>query len=404
MDSFPQFTHDRREYSLKVWHKILHLLAGMVFLTLGVVFGPVLFRSSGSGLTAPLPALFLLGFGIYMLAQVARSRLVVDGTRIEVRGAFREQSADLGDIEGYRTIQTRYGSYTQLQLKPSLGNISIPNSFDTDDIYLAWLHRLTNLDERDRDDILAEVAQQAELGSTPEQRLQALPTARTRGVFLSIVTGVAAAALFFAPVELRIPSALLLVTTPLVAALLLHRAPLLYAIFKQKADPRAELLFVPLIAGFGLLLPARGVHFVSNQQLMSVAAPIALAYFAAYATAGRMGASRPGSWLGLLLFVALYGYSLAAVADTLTDHGQASTYSAQVLGKHISSGRYRSYRLNIAPWGPMEEPSRVGVSSTTYNAVMPGDEVCIQLHSGSLHIPWYRVADCRTRFPEDAQR
>lgn len=227
MDSFQQAYPGRREYPLKSWQKLLYLLVGMVFLTFGVVFGPLLFRTSASSLPAAVPALFFLGFGIYMLAQAARARLILDGTRIVVRSAFREQSADQGDILGYRTISTRNGSYTQLRLKQGLGTISIPNAFDTDDDYRAWLQKLTDLDQRDREEILAEITEKADLGSTPEERLQALPTARTWGVFLAIVTGAAGAGLVLGPVELRLPLAAVLVITPLVAAVLLLRAPLL---------------------------------------------------------------------------------------------------------------------------------------------------------------------------------
>lgn len=404
MDSFPQAYTGRHEYTLKSWQKLLYLLVGMVFLTFGVVFGPLLFRASAASLPAAVPALFFLGFGIYMLAQAARARLILDGTRIVVRSAFRERTADQGDIEGFRTISTRNGSYAQLQLKQGLGTISIPNAFDTDDDYRAWLQKLTDLDQRDREEILAEISEKADLGATPEERLQALPTARTWGVFLAIVTGAAGAGLVFGPVELRFPMAAVLVITPLVAAMLLHRAPLLYALFKQKADPRAELVFVPILAGFALLIRASGLHFLSNQPLLLIAVPVALAYMAAFATAGGRGGSRPGSLLGILFFVGLYSYSLAMVADTLGDRGAVQTYSAQVLGKHMSSGRSTSYNLSLAPWGPKTEPSRVGVSSSTYRAVSPGDEVCLQLHPGNLHAPWYRVSACGVAFPEDAQQ
>jgi len=402
MDSFPQAYAVRHEYPLKAWQKLLYLLVGMIFLTVGVVFGPVLFRASATSLPAALPALFFLGFGIYMLAQAARARLILDGTRIVVRGAFREQTADQADIAGFRTISSRNGSYTQLQLKQGLSTISIPNSFDTDDDYRVWLKKLTDLDQRDREEILAEISEKTELGSTPEERLQALPTARTWALFLSVVTGVAAAGLLLAPTQMHLLAAGVLVITPMVAAMLLHRAPLLYALFKQKADPRAELVFVPILAGFGLLFRASGLHFVSNQSLLYIVAPVALGYLAAFATANSGPAARRGSLLAVLFFTGLYSYALVAVSDTLGDRGETRTYSAQVLGKHESHGRSTSYTLTLAPWGSLQETSSVGVSATTYRAVTLGDEVCIQQHPGNLHISWYRVEACGVSFPEDA--
>lgn len=161
---------------------------------------------------------------------------------------------------------------------------------------------------------------------------------------------------------------------------------------------------MPILAGFALLIRASGLHFISNQPLLIIAAPIALGYMAAFAAAGNRGLSRPGLLLGILFFVGLYSYSLAMVADTLGDHGDVQTYSAQVLGKHISSGRSTSFYLQLAPWGPKTEPSQVSVSSSTYRAVTPGDEVCLQLHPGNLHAPWYRLAACGVSFPEDARQ
>jgi hypothetical protein len=404
MDSFPQSYPGRREYQLKAWQKLLYLVVGMVFLTVGAVFGPVLFRASAAGLPAALPSLFFLGFGVYMLAQVARSRLILDGTRITVHGAIRERTAERGDIEGFRTISSRNGSYTLLQLKQGLGTISIPNSFDTDEDYRAWMKKLPDLDQRNREEILDEISQKADLGSTPEERLQALPTARTWALFLSIVTGAGAAGLLLAPAQMRMLAAAVLVVTPMVAAMLLHRSPLLYALFKPKADPRAELVFVPILAGFGLLFRASGLHFVSTQTLLLFATPVTLAYLAAFATASGGGAARRGSLLAVLFFTGLYSYALVAVSDTLGDQGATSSYSAQVLGKHESHGRSTSYTLTLAPWGSQQQTSSVGVSSATYRAVVPGDEVCIQQHPGNLHIPWYRVEACGIAFPEDAQQ
>jgi heme-degrading monooxygenase HmoA len=389
---------------MKSWLRLVYLLAGMALLTLGVLLGPALFRSSTGNLPVIVPGLFFLGLGIYMLAWVARARLVIDGARIEVRDAFRERSAELSGIEGFRTIRSRNGNYTQLQLRQGMGTISIPQSFDTDDAYRAWMQRLTDLDQRDREEILAEVSRNEALGTTPEERLQALPTARTWALFLSLVTGVAAAGLAFGPTPLRIPAAVVVALAPLAAVGLLYRAPLLYAVFKQKADPRAELSFVPLLAGFGLLIRMGGMHFASAQPLLAVAVPLGLAYAAALAGAARNGGSRPGSWIAVVFFAGLYSYPLAVTVDTLGDHGATGNYAVQVLGMHVSRGRSTSYYLRLAPWGSVATSDQVSVSAATYNAVQPGDEVCVQVHPGNLHVPWYRVAACGTRFPEDAQQ
>jgi hypothetical protein len=402
MDAIPRYVPGRREYGVKTWLRMIYLLAGMGFLVFGLVLGPVLLHAPARGLPAALPGLFLLGFGIYMLATVTRSRLVIDGARIEVHTAFRERSAEVGEIAGFRTIRSRNGNYIWLKLREGRGSITIPYTLDVDEDFRAWLRQLPNLDEQDRDAILGEIEEEQSLGATREERLAALPTARTWAVFLAIVAVVAAVGLALAPPPLRALAASVLAVTPLVAAMLLHRAPLLYAVFKQKSDPRAELSYVLFIAPFGLLIHASGLHLISFQPLLLVAVPVALACFAGFAGASRAGGGRPGTWLALAFFSCLYGFALAMVTDTLGDSAAASTYRPAVLGKHVSHGRSTSYSLTLEPWGARQQPESVGVSATTYGRVSIGDSVCIEAHRGNLHVAWFRIAACDEGFPDQA--
>ena len=377
---------------------MLYLLAGMLFVTFGAVFGPILFSTGSNGAPAVLVMVFFLGLGAYMLAQAFRAQVIIEGSRIEVRSAFRERNADLADIEGFRTVSSRNGTYTMLQLKAGLGSISISNSFDTDDVYRAWFKQVTDLDQRDREQILSEISQDAELGGTPQERLNALANAKTWAVFLSVVTGVGGAALAFGPAPLQLVAAIVAVLAPLIALFLIQRSPLLYAIFKQKADPRGELSFVLILAAFGLLIHGGGLHFVSIQPLLYFIVPFGLIYVASFYSISDKTQSRPGTIIVVLFFAGMYSYGLGVVADTITDHATATTYSAQVLNKHVSRGRSTTYYLNLAPWGPIENPSQVSVPMRIYDATEPGDEVCLRLHQGSLHIPWYQVVDCSTQY------
>jgi len=193
-------------------------------------------------------------------------------------------------------------------------------------------------------------------------------------------------------------AAIVAVLAPLIALFLIQRSPLLYAIFKQKADPRGELSFVLILAAFGLLIHGGGLHFVSIQPLLYFIVPFGLIYVASFYSISDKTQSRPGTIIVVLFFAGMYSYGLGVVADTITDHATATTYSAQVLNKHVSRGRSTTYYLNLAPWGPIENPSQVSVPMRIYDATEPGDEVCLRLHQGSLHIPWYQVVDCSTQY------
>jgi hypothetical protein len=86
--------------------KGLYLLSGGI--TLAVGFLIVALRSAlAVSLVVALPFMVL---GLYLLIWTLRSSVVIDSTRIAVRGAFLERTAALSDIEGFRMISSRYGS------------------------------------------------------------------------------------------------------------------------------------------------------------------------------------------------------------------------------------------------------------------------------------------------------
>ena len=87
--------------------------------------------------------------GAYYLVTIFRSQLLIDEDRIEVRTAFRKQTANLSDIEGFRTIVGRGGADTLLQVRGGGKNIIVPHAiFDIDDRFRSWLRRFPDLDRR----------------------------------------------------------------------------------------------------------------------------------------------------------------------------------------------------------------------------------------------------------------
>jgi hypothetical protein len=361
-------------------------------------------HADSAGFLEAIMVLFFLGGGIYLAAYALRSRLVLDGSRLVVRDVFKEKTADLSEIEGFRTISSRDGSYTQLSLKEGRGKITISQSFDTDDEYRCWFQQITDLDARDRDALLAEITQDAELGATPEERLNALKQAKTINILAIAVTVAAAAGLNFGTVNLRLPSAVALALMPVAVLLLMQRSPLLYQFFKKKADPRAEVSFVLIAAGFGLLFRIRETEFISLQPLLLLIAVVALIFVAAFFNSARRNSSPAGAFIGLLFFAGIYSYGLAVVMDTVADRSNATTYMVSVMGKHESHGKSTTYYLELAPWGPVEKPNKLSVSSSIYSNAEAGDAVCLGVHPGRLHAAWYQLTECPAQpAPEPAQ-
>ena len=187
---------------------------------------------------------------------------------------------------------------------------------------------------------------------------------------------------------------MVLALIPIALAVMLHRSPLLYTVFRRKDDPRAELLYALIASSFGLLIRARGIRFVSFQAVGLVIAILLIIYLAAFYHSYLDSASMMRSFFALLLFGMLYGYGVVAVADAVGDESTPMHYVVHVLSKHYTTGRSRSYYLVLEPWGPLQHSNNLGVSKTIYDKASAGDQVCIELRPGRLNAPWYRQVSC----------
>ena len=393
----------RRELQMKAWNYWFFLILGLVLLGVGVFGIYVLTGTPNKNpLFPPAVPLFPLGLGAYLMALALRSRVVVDGSRIEVRTPFGEKTADASEVEGFRDISTRNGSFWRLQLKEGRGAITIQKWFDSPGLR-AWLQQITDLDERDRKAILDEIEQNQELGATPEERLSALKQARLWNVGLTMVAIAAAVFRLFPANPFFLISAVVLALTPPVMLYLLHRSPLLFVLGKPKRDPRTDFTFAFVAVGVGLVFGTIGVHFVSLSSLVPAILLVSLAACAGFLLVSRNTAGARGAWIVMVMLSGSYGYGLITSADTLPDHAKPERYSASIVGKHTSSGRSTTYYLDLAPWGPIPDENRLAVSRRLYDAAGVGDLTCLELHQGYFHAPWYRQVECVTAGDAPAQ-
>jgi hypothetical protein len=385
----------RHEYRIKGWLRGLYLAFGLIVGGGGVL---VIYLAATQPAVRPMlfMALFLFPFSAYMIALAVRSKLAIDGPRIEVTSALRVRSADQSEVEGFRTVRSQNGTFYRLILKNGRRSFSIPRMFDGEDELFAWLGKLTNLDKRDRVAVLHEIAENAELGSTPEDRLAAVGRARKVSLGLTSVSIVAAVGLYFAPASYALALALLLAAAPMVVVVLLFQQPLLYGLVKRTRDPRAETALVFMAAGFGLMLRNLTLEFLSFQPLILAILLLWLGWAAVLIRPSLRG-SKP--WVAMifsLVFSGLLSFGMVTAADTIHDPSQASVFTTQVTGKQVSGGRSTTYYLVVAPWGPMEGTSKISVSATRYGNTAIDDQVCVGLHAGNLHAPWYALVDCPT--------
>ena len=96
-----------------------------------------------------------------------------------------------------------------------------------------------------------------------------------------------------------------------------------------------------------------------------------------------------------LALVLAYGYGVVALGNAVLDRSIGTPYATTVYGKHVTSGRNRTPKLRLAPWGPRTTEDDVTVPWDLYRSASVGQTVCVLLRPGAFGIRWYRLAPCQ---------
>jgi len=383
----------RSEYTISLWRRILYGFCGLLFLAGAIACAAVVMNGAQSAVLALFGILAAAG-GVYMLALPVRGRMVLEGTRIEVRDTFREHVADLSEIEGFRTISSRNGRYWKIYLKDGRGSFSIADHFNTDDNFRVWFQQVVDLDLRDGEITMAEIAHDETVGATEQERMDALARAKRWAIGLNVIATVAAVCAYVTHGDAKPIAVLVSIIAPFSGAALVWWKPRLYSMFKPKKDPRADLAWVSFAPTFGLCFASSDFHPVAITSLLPAMGALALAYAFVSVSDVRRGRSVLGNGLVLLLISCGFAYGAAATANATFDDATPGSYSTQVLGKHVSRGRSTSYYVRLAPWGPVQGERDLHVSYGFYRDARINGTVCLRLHPGALHAPWYAPVSC----------
>jgi hypothetical protein len=394
-----QTSTTRHEYRLTTGRRITQSLFAGVFLVGAGFFLKLAINPIGRDFVLAIGGISLI-LGLMIIVQGWTARLILDGDQIEVRTAFRAHSATRTEIEGLRKIENQYGRWTRVYLKQDLGSFSVSDFFEGNDVLKEWLKGLPDLDGRDADEITKEVSFQDSRTDQDAGSSEAFGLAKAWAIGLSVVAGAVSVPVMFvsyAPVY-KI-SLVVLLACPIAGILLLHRLPLLFALFKRKPDPRADVGFLLLWPGLGVIFSYQTsndpTHLVDFFQLIYWVLAVLVVLFAAVFPAVWRNPSRWAVLFFLLITGGMYSIGLVNSVNTLLDPSAPRPYETWVLKKSEShSSKGTRYYLRVAPWGPIGYPDDVDVPMRTYNKTQMGDPVCYGLHPGFLHAPWFASISC----------
>lgn len=396
-----------RIYRTSLGTRIIFILFGAALMLAGLIgfghfFGVPGDRVAGPAFIMQLFFLLLALAGAYALASVARTKILLYPDAIELYGVKSVYRLMRHEIEGVRRIKGKGGVTVQLiPSDPSLKKIRVSPEWKKDEVFREWISGLPDLDARDIQREKEEVAADALLGATPEERTKRNARAKKiAGCLQGAAIGMAGWTIVYPHPYQWVAG--LNAGLPCLAIALMFLSPGVYRINMNRANVRPSLALVFIVPAIALLLHgSAGFHLVNWKDPLPLAA-IGIAVFAClFFLADQTIRSKPKALLLYSLGMAAYGYGAGVSANAIFDNSQAQIFKPVVTGKRVSTGKSRTPYLTISRWGPYARSQEIRVDWTLYNQVQEGQPVCVSQRQGALHMPWYVVGMCENDLPAE---
>lgn len=332
----------------------------------------------------------------YLVGLMFRARVILKPDSIESRELFRRRALLRDQILGYR-IQQNPRAPASLVLVPrdsSRKKLKFTTYYNFDQTFWDWIEALPNLDQEDQRAAQREMLENAEIGTTPQDRLVAVENAKKLATFFTVAASAVCAWGWFYPEPYWLVMGLLM-GVPWFAFAITMRSGGLFRIDSRRNDPHPTVAIPFLLPGCVLAVRAASdINLLEWRAVLYLAILLGFALGAMAIIAYRSLRAHKGAMLAFVLLTILYSYGASVGANVIFDRAGATIFRATVIRKHVVSGRHTGYQLSLSPWGPQQEPSEVSISRQWYESLEPGDTVCTALHQGALHNRWYTVQPC----------
>jgi hypothetical protein len=321
-----------------------------------------------------LVALFVF-MGLYGILTAVRSRIVLYPDRMEVREFWRKRVLVRDQFSGWRVLTSTLIGFIPHQAGQRTVRISQIYKFD--DLFKDWLAALPNLDLQENLKSQEDIANNTELGSTPEERMQKLATARRLARWLHLVAFATSLWAIAYPRPYGAAVAIL-ACLPWAAVWAAWHYRGFLRIDMQMNDAHPDLAGLFLLPAVALTLRVLiDVNLMEWTQAIAPACIIGGILFLAAMRADPMLAPKAWSKIVLLFFALVYGLGAGLQANSLLDRSAVTTYMTRVSAKREKS-------LMLGAWGPKRDTTVVHVSRSVGASVKPGDTVCVDLKPGAL--------------------
>jgi hypothetical protein len=392
-----------KEYSLAPGEKIFLYIFSVLIIGGGAA-GFIYVISDGGQSTALTLLSILSGLavllGIWMILETYVGKVIHGEDFIRTETLFVKKELMVSQIRGY-TVDEHY-----LRLIPNtdgLKKLKIALSYSGTAELQAWARkRYRKLDtfKSEAEETLKEVMSDERYGSQRNERKKHLEKARWDTKMLTIISFVISGCIFITQVELY--AIMLAITIPWIAIALTYYYKGLITIYTYKENPLPSVFLAIVVPGFILLLNgSQGIYVQDTTHVWLPATTLTLLmglFMTITVKRGMLTANRASAWAGTLLYLFLipaYSYGVVITLNASFDNSHALYYETQVINKRISHGKSTNHHLQLAPWGPVQEPGDVTVHKSLYQRTQVNGRVGIYLKKGWLDIPWFVVADAQ---------
>lgn len=387
-----------RTYQATRWWK-LFLLGGALLLGIPSVIGLAycltgqVTNDKGQMYWLAGSCLFLLALSAYILLSTLRSQVVLFAEHIEIHELTTTKRMHRGEISGWRLAASSF----IIELKHPPGQIiSTAWIYTWDSEMDDWFSQLDNLDDKEMESFLDEIADNNELGAEEQERFQKLQSvARLTRVLNIVGGGLLAWAVFFPrPYTLVV---LLLLLAPWLAALVAWRSAGLISSDESSNNLKPNLAvfwLAPMIAlSLRAILDYQTLGWVTQTvAAVFIGSSLFSAQLAAYPD---LRANRPRAALTLAFALLAYGYGATIEINALADTSDIQQTRYLLRAKSISSGKVTTHNADLEkvdPLSPTVESARV--TEYFYKMLKPGDSVCLAFRPGALGIKWFSAGPC----------
>lgn len=385
------------EYTLSPAVRILGFLFGTTAMIAGIyIFYYVSTHVVAHNSTIPFLfiAVMMIFTGYCVIRSCQRLRIIISDSDITVRTAFKTDEIELPYIDGYRR-----GDKNAFYLVSKIDgkSIQIPGNFRGRKEFINWIElHYEDVDARAREAETGVLLEDERYGQTREDREAALEKAKIVGKTSVAVGFILIFWIMIFPEPYPVPVYLAL-AAPWVAVYLTWSFKGLLRLSSTKKSPYPSalaMMVLPVVA-----LGVRSVRddlygFPATAWLTLIGVTLVFTWVSVNVLRPVIAldeGQKNMNLVGMVVFIAIYSYSLLIFVNCYYDRSQPQIYSVEVTGKHVHHGKGTTYYLQLAPWGKHQNESEETVSSSFYNSINQQDSVRIFLNRGRLGIPWYRI-------------